>query len=354
MANDLLHGFYQMKDVANQRAIQYADGINDAIVMTVAEHNREIGELLGLFVETTTDYRRRFRASSNNRLQPGDENSRALPVKVTTYDVDFPIQKGDTAWGDNYITRQKMTVQQVNDAVSQMLIGDVNWLRDHILAALFYNGAGWAYTDAEFGALTIKGLANADTVEYAKIGGAGATDTHYLAQAAAIADATNPYSVAYAELNEHPENQGGPYLSLISPDLTATTQALAGFVDVEDPNIQVGDGTSRVVGVPPNLPSSANLLGRTNNVWVAEWGWVPSTYIISLSLGGPRPLRMRQDPEPELQGFVKADTRADYPFSEEQYFRRAGFGAWNRAGAAITRTGNGSYAIPTNYGSPMS
>jgi hypothetical protein len=353
VANSLLYGFYQLKDVANSRAIEYADALNAAIVMTLAEHNAQVNDLLGLFAEPTTDYQRRFVAASNNRLQAGDENSRANPVKGSTYDVQFPIQKGDTAWGENFITRRKMTVQQVNNAISQMLKGDITWLRDHVLAALFYNSTGWTIVDPEWGTLTIQGLANGDSTLYAKIGAVAAADTHQLAQAAAIADATNPFSTAYAELMEHPENQGSEIVSLISSSLTATATALTPFVDVSDPNVIRGSGTDAVVGTPSGLPSSATLLGRTNNVWVAEWGWLPTDYMVTLAVGAEKPLKMRQDPEPDLQGFVKADTRTDYPFSEEQYFRRAGFGAWNRVGAVVTRIGNGTYAIPTNFGSPM-
>jgi hypothetical protein len=121
-----------------------------------------------------------------------------------------------------------MTVQQVNDAVSDMLTADVNWMRDHILAGLFYNGAGWTSPDPEYGDLTIQGLANGDTVTvYVKQGGAPATDTHYYAQAAAIADATNPYDDLYAELSEHPENAGGDVITFIASDQVATTEALA-------------------------------------------------------------------------------------------------------------------------------
>jgi hypothetical protein len=77
MANALLYGFYQLKDVANSRAIQYADALNAAITMTVADHNAQINDMIGLFAERTTDYQRRFVSAGNARLQAGDENSRA-------------------------------------------------------------------------------------------------------------------------------------------------------------------------------------------------------------------------------------------------------------------------------------
>jgi hypothetical protein len=355
MANALLYGFYQLKDLANQRAIQVrSDILRTAIIASVAEHNQTADTLTNLFCQKTTDYKIRFRSPTNGRLQAGDENSRAKPFKGNVYDVAFPIQKGDAAWGANFITRQKMTVQNVNDALSDVLVADVNWLRDHIMAGLFYNGSGWTSPDPEFGDLTVLGLANGDTVTYVKQGTAPATDNHYYAQAAAIADATNPYPALYSELSEHPENAGGDIVSLIASDLVTTTQALASFVDVEDANVRTGSADAVAIGRPDaTLPTSARLLGRVAGMWVAEWPALPSTYGISIATGGPAPLAMRQDPEAELQGFVRADSRDDYPWNEEQYFRRAGFGAWNRVGAVVFRIGNASYAIPTSFGSPM-
>jgi hypothetical protein len=355
MANALLYGFYQLKDLANTRAINVrTDILRTAIVASVAEHNAQINNLIGLFAQPTTDYQVRYRTPTNGRLQAGDENSRALPFKGTTYTTSFPIQKGDAAWGTNFITRQKMTVQQVNDAVSDMLTADVNWMRDHILAGLFYNGAGWTSPDPEWGDLTILGLANGDTTVYVKQGTAPATDTHYYAQAAAIADATNPYDDLYAELSEHPENAGGDVVTFIASDLVATTEALANFAPVADANVQTGSADAVAIGRPGTaIPASARLLGRVNSQWVAEWPAIPSGYGVALATGGPPPLAMRQDPEPELQGFVQADNREDFPYQEAQFFRRAGFGAWNRVGAVAFRIGNASWAIPTSFGSPM-
>lgn len=354
MANALLYGFSQLKDLANQRAVEVrGDVLQAAIINSVAEHNREINALVGLFCKPTTEYSFKFRGASAGRLQAGDENSRALPTKGSVYDVAFPIQKGDDAWGANKITRTKMTVQDVNNAVSNVLSHDATWVRDHVMAALFYNSTGWTFNDPQYGSLTIQGLANGDAVTYFKSGGGPAADTHQLAQAAAIADATNPYPTIYSELIEHPENSGGDIITFIATDQVATTQALAAFIDIADPNIRPGNSSDSIVGTPGvSVPGSARLLGRTANQWVYEWASVPSGYLISVATGGEPPLAMRQDPEAELQGLVR-DTREDFPFAEEQYFRRAGWGAWNRVGAVVTRTGNGSYAIPTSFGSPM-
>jgi len=64
---------------------------------------------------------------------------------------------------------------------------------------------------------------------------------------------------------------------------------------------------------------------------------------------------MRQHPEPELQGFSRQADRNDYPWYEQQWARRAGFGAYNRVGALayFVAAGDTTYDVPTGYSNPM-
>jgi hypothetical protein len=87
-----------------------------------------------------------------------------------------------------------------------------------------------------------------------------------------------------------------------------------------------------------------------NKQWIVEWPVLPADYGISIVVGVDQPvLRRRQDPEAQLQGFRPVAERADFPYFEEQWFRRCGFGGWNRVRAASFRIGNGAWAIPTGY-----
>jgi len=350
--NSLKYGFYQLKDYANQRAIEInRDALVGAILQTREEYNAEMDQLLGLFAARTVDYKYRFRTPANARLQAMDPNGRALPIKRTTYDIELPLQMGGSAYGVNFVTRAKRTVQDENDDVVNQLVADRNWMRDHALAGVFYNGSGWSHTDDQYGTLTIRGLANGDATVYARQGGgAPATDNHYLAQAGAIS-VTNPYPTIRTELREHPENDGN-LISFIADDLVSDTMNLASFVDVADGAVRTGGNTDVLVGTP-GVDYPGRLIGYADGNYVVHWSGVPAGYIVSLTTEGPRPLAMREDPEAELQGFGPRGEREDYPFFETQWFRRAGFGGNNRVGATVTRIGNASYAIPTGYGSPM-
>jgi hypothetical protein len=351
-----MYGFFQLKDVFGQRVQQVGVSVvSNAIDETLAEHTRQLDALISLFASPTLDYSRRYKSAAAARLQPLDENGRARPIKPAGYwDIAFPIQDGGAAWGANYKTGVKMTVQEANDAVNTLITADKRWIRDHILAALFANAA-WTWTDPEKGDLTIKGLANGDSDLYTIMAGQdqGATDTHYLAQAAAVATATDPFPTIYQELTEHPEN-GGEVVALVPTTMATAVKSLAGFYPESDPNIRRGDGQSVLVGSLGDMALPGELIGyHDSKVWIATWAGLPDNYIVATTTGGDRPLAMRQEPEPELQGFQRRGRREDWPFWEDQYTRYAGFGAQNRVGALVYRVGNGSYAIPSGYASPM-
>lgn len=353
----VMYGFQNLTNLFDRRVNTVGwDVVGRAVDASVAEHNRQMGAMLDLFATRTTDFKKRFTTPTAARLQPLDGNGRARPIRPAGhYDVAFPLQMAGAAWGANFLARAEMTVQEANEATQTLISADYRWVRDHVLAALYAN-TSWSYDNQEdqAGALTIKGLANSDSDTYLIQTGAdtGATDTHYLAQAAAIADASNPYPTLRDELVEHPEN-AGEVIALIPSNLKATTVALATFMEKADPNIRPGASASVLTGnLGLNVPGQ--VLGyESNGVWIVEWKALPNDYIIGITTGGERPLAMREKTAAELRGFVRAADRPDYPWYESQFFRIAGFGAWNRVGAVVYRVGNGSYAVPTNYTSPL-
>ena len=356
MANQVAYGFTNLKNVFSQRVSQV--GVNviaTAVTASLAEHNRQIDALLGLFVRKTTDFKRRYKTPTIARLQSADEQGRARPIRFAGYqDVEFPLQKGMAAFGKTYEAMIKMTVEEANEATITLQSADMRWVRDHILAALFAN-TNWSFSDPDdnIGTLTIKGLANSDGSKYAIFAGAddGADDNHYLAQASAIADASNPFPGMALDLTEHPDN-AGRVIALVPTNLRASVEALSTFNELPDPEIRKGANSDVLVG-RFTVPVPGEVFGKVDKVWVSEWRSMPDNYMVATTEDGEKPLAMREHNESELQGFRKDDDRNDYPFYEAQYARRAGFGAYNRVGAVVQRIGNANYAIPTNYGSPM-
>ena len=352
----LLYGFESLKDLANKRVTEVGvNVVNVAITQSVEEHNRQMAAIMSLLATPTVEFKTTYRTPTAARLQPIDEFGRARPIKTAgKYDVSFPIQSGGAAWGTTRIVREKMTVQEANDATAALLSADVRWMRDHALSAIFANAnPAWTFTDDEHGSLTIKGLANGDTDTYLVMSGAdsGATDDHYKAQAASIADAANPFGSDYVELTEHPENTGEA-VALIATDLKSSVEGLTNYTPVADPNIRLGSNQDQLVG-NLGVPVPGKIIGYVDKVWICEWRAMPSGYYMMVSTQGETPLKMRQHAEASLQGFNRVAERNDHPFYESQWERHAGFGAWNRVGAVVRRIGNASYAVPTNYGVPM-
>ena len=351
---DLIYGFHQLADI---QADRISDGnnlarVSEAVTLAMAEHNRQLDAMIGLFVENTTDFKLTYKGPASTRNQPLDQNGRARPIKGgTKYDVAFPIQGSGNAWGVNYVTKLMMTVEEANNATKTLQDGDTRWVADHILAALFAS-ASWTFNDETHGALTILPLANGDSRTYVRRGSSAlGTDTHLLAQAAAISDGANPFRAIYNELMEHPDNSG-EVVVMVASDLVSAIENLATFNERRDPNLEEGSGQTRLVGTAPtNVPGV--LRGYVQGCWIYEWTTVPSGYMIATTTGANKALRMRQYPVAALQGFNLVAERNDHPFYESQYQRYAGFGTWNGSGALVMRIGNASYTTPSGYESPM-
>ena len=360
MANAITYGFYDLKSVMSERVTTVGvEVVNEAIQKTLTEHNRQLDALMGLFVTETTEFKKVFRTATAARLQPLDELARARPIQQAgKYENAWPIQKAGTAWAATYEAQVKMTVQEANDTVATLTNADTRWMRDHILAALYYNGSGWAFSDAEHGSLTIKGLANGDTDTYGIMTGTdlGTTDSHYLAQAAAMDNSNDPFATIYSELTEHPENGGdtGDVIVFVPTGLKSSIEALSNFYPMVDGNLATGSGVT-TLSRSPTIQTPGMLFGyHAEKVFLYEWKSLPANYMIATTTTAEKPLAMREHMESQLRGFSKVAERIDYPFWEAQYVRWAGFGSWNRVGALVYRIGNATYAAaPSGYTSPM-
>ncbi len=353
MANLTAYGFIGLEHLASQRVSAGNVRVVDTAVRTsLEEYNRQVAAALRELAQVTTEHSLRYLLPSGGTLQPMDEWGNPIPVRSEGYfDVAFPIQGGATAWGDNRISRQLMTVAEADRETMSAMQRDADWMRRHMLAAIFDN-TSWTYVDKAKGSLTIQPLANNDSVTFLKKSGSTATDNHYYAQAAAIADATNPFDDWYDELNEHPEN-AGPYVAYIPSNLKASVTGLSDFKETRDANIQYGTNSDQLVGrIDRGLGET--VLGYVNGVFVVEWSVLPSNYGFVMARGAATPpLMMREYEAENLRGFFTENFSPDGNLNEYRFLRYAGFGAYNRVGALAFRIGDAAYAIPSGYATPL-
>lgn len=363
MANSVPYGFVGIQDLYAQRVQQAGpERVWDAIAQSLGEYTRVANAIMGSWSQPTMLAMEQVELPGSGTLQPLDEWGNPLPVQPSGYyQVAYPIQGGGTAFGDNRVTRAVMTVEEVARLTMDAMQRDKDWLIRHALAALFTNTT-WSFTDKigpngskGLGAITIQPLANSDTVTYARKGSlAPTTDTHYLAQSAAIDDSHNPFPTIKAELDEHPSNSG-PIVAYVATDLVSTVTALTEFVEVNDPDIRYGaDNDTLSANGAAFIGPGKEVLGKTKSgVWVVETPILPSTYMIAVSTGGGAPLRMREYSAPELQGLFLENHSPDGNQMISRFIRYAGFGVRNRVAALCMRIGNSSYAIPTGYTAPL-
>lgn len=351
----VLAGLLNQADLAAQRVTTIGvRQVFDAIDQSLIEHNRQLNALMNLFVRRTTEFQVQYELAGVTRNQPLDANGRARPILTTgSYTVAFPIIDSGNAWGKNWKTSVKLTVGEVARIVSMIMDGDSRWMRDHVLAALFFENSTspWTIVDeGGHGTLSIYGLANGDTTTYQILAGAdsAATDDHVKGAAAVTAAV---FLDIHDELVEHPENQG-EVIVLIPTASKAAVEGLAGFYPIADPNLRSGSGVTELAR-SLNVAVPGTVFGYIEGCWCVEWRSMPAGYLIGTTVGGVPALGMREEPEAELQGFNRVAERNDYPWFESQYARSCGFGAWNRVGAIVYKTDNATYAIPTGYTSPM-
>lgn len=360
MANQVIFGFHHLADRFSDLVTTVGvDVVNDAIDQAMAEHNRQMNAMTQLFVRTGVEGQTVFKTRVQTRNQPLDEFGRPIPIKSAgRYTVGFPIQDSGNAIGWTWQEAMARPLSDLNDAIGAIQLGDMRWVFDHIMGAIF-QAASYTFFDADAaGQVTVLPLANGDTQPYQVFAGAdiGTTDNHLFAQANAIgAGADNPFPTIYRELTEHPENNGtaGRVIFLHATSLRASIENLATFDPLPDPDMQPGSGTDVLVGnLGVTVPGT--LYGRdTSGVWQVEWPRLPAGYGIAIATGGDPPVGERVSPVAALQGFVEMDSNRDFPWYQRNWLRKAGYGIWNRVGAMAVRIGNGTYAAPTGYTMPM-
>lgn len=358
MANQVVYGFHALQDRFGALISTLDDRVVDtAITQAMAEHNRRLDAVRGLFVRPNVEPQTIFRTPGMTRNQPLDEYGRPIPIKAAArYTVGFPIQASGNAVAWTWMQAQKRTLEDVNDAIATIQDGDTRWVFDHILAALFANASYTFYDSDRAGTLTILPLANGDAQSYLVFAGvdAAATDNHLLAQANAIgAGADNPFPTIVTELKEHPENANGEIIVFVPSTNLAAVQGLATFNPILDPNIQLGANSDRLIG-SLNVALPGTLKGYDDaGCWIVEWPRLPSNYLVAVATGGESPIGERIDPTPSLQGFFEMPRNEDMPWYQRSWGRMAGYGAWNRVAAVVLRVGNGTYAVPTGFSVPM-
>lgn len=329
----------------------------DAINELAARHNDAINRVIANLVgETTINAESYFETPGGGMMQEANRLTRPGAIKTAgRYNVGFPIRDArDQIAGDD-VTLAYMTLQQVQRQVTNVFFRHLNWVRFHILRALF-NNANETYPDEYLARdITVRRLANTDGTIYAPVinSETGADDNHYLVSgyvATAISNTNNPYPVIKAEIEEH--FGPGNIVVFIHSDEQAETEALTAFVGIGDAKIRQPLDQDVIVGaIPTGIPGT--VIGRVSGVWVAVWMNIPTGYMVGLDIDQEPPLTKRVDIPTDIGGRGRLELIAqqtEFPLRESFWRDRHGYGVSNRLSAVVMQhKAPGAYDIPTVY-----
>jgi hypothetical protein len=333
-----------------------------AIFETAMEYvnriNEDLDRAMSIFVEeTTSDYKLRYKLPGSGYLQRRSVNGRYASVKATgQWDVAFPLEDFGAQISGNDIDFRKMTIKELERHLMTVTAQNVNTVRFEILKALMNNAAD-TFVDEDWGSLIVQPLANNDGTIYPPVLGSSdeADDNHYLESGyapTAISDINDPLTTIKNELEEHfgVGEAGSDVLVLTNPDAVPGIRLLADFVGVTDKGVNPGQDTAILALLPNGYPGT--LIGRAKGVWIAEWRFLPPTYMVGVHTTAPKPLVKRVDPGdmgiPNGLALVAQDE--EFPFRNSFWRHRFGLGIANRLNGVVLENGTGgTYTVPTLY-----
>ncbi len=352
-----LYGFTQFQDTADALVTTVGiEAIYDAIAESAALYSKQVQDVTDMLVQPTTKWQEKVRIANSADLQPIDDNNQPKPIKFDgEYTQGYPLQAAGTAFATNRKSQLSMTIKEAERRTRELLKADAKWMKRHMLAALFMN-AEFTFVDPEHGNITVKPLANGDSTVYTKFDGTTATADLQFAQANAISSgADDPFPTIKTALNAFSSNRGKQLLTYIADDLKEDVRGQADFVQVTDAAIIKGSSADQINAARvPDVGPGEEVIGKVDDHWIATWAEIPSGYMLTIVLGKEEPvLKQRNEPYPELQGFFPELNSGDGNLAQMNLLRYAGFGVYDRIGAAVTLIGNANYSAPSGMDAPL-
>jgi hypothetical protein len=338
-------------DFGEDRAWQEIDA-------ALAAHNRIEAELLGSFVERTSDRLRRYGSSDAMAMDELDEFGRADAQKLAAgATVGFPLRLYGIAlqWTRKYF--QNAMASELAAQTAGAMDADSKAIQREVKRALF-NPTNVTFVDrlVDSVSLGVKRLVNADSasIPLGPNGESfdGATHTHYLYTASTALAAADMNGLIETVIEHHATGQAMVYINRAQE---TAVRGLAGFTAYLDARIVAGGGLTTPTANRSlesfNLNDRAigiySAGGVSAEVWVKPWP--PSGYLFAWVDGAPVPLVMRTRNANSGNLELVADDE-QHPLRARAYEREMGFGVWTRTNGAalfVDAGAAGSYVAPT-------
>jgi hypothetical protein len=339
---------------ASQQTIaQYGeDRAFEAIDAAVTAHNEIMNDMMGDFIERTTDRQRRYGGPANMVMNKIDEFGRSDAQKIAAgVTVGFPLNLNDInlQWTRTYF--ENATGQELAAQVTGAMDAHHNAIIRDIKIAIFTPTNTDNFIDRRIDnvELDLKALVNADgaAIPLGPNGETfdGATHTHYLARAGGSVAASDVTGLLNT-VREH-YGTGSQFLYINQAQEAAIRAMTSNFVAYVDARLLPPDTATRAQGSRLNTQNIYNRaigLFDAAEVWVKPW--VPATYMFSWIEGVTPPLVLRERrPGLFMLRLMAEDER--HPLRARAWESEYGVGVWTRTNGAVLYTGNTSYAAPT-------
>lgn len=333
--------------------------VYDAAQEYIRAHNADVDAFMRIFVERTTEeHTVRYKLPGSGRLQRRGGQAQSAAVKPHGgWDVSFPLEDFGAQLAYDSVQAAYMTIAQLQNHVDTIRVQDLNTARFEMMRALFNNSAR-TFEDEHLQTptLNLQPLANGDSVLYPPLIGAenAATSDHYLVSgytASSISDNNNPYYTIRDKLEKHfgkPTGFGRVTVWINSAEVPKT-EGLTDFDPVNDRFVQPGADTDTVIGLPSGM---GRVIGRVSGVFVVEYDWIPSGYMLAVDLDMPAPLVKRVDPADTglPRGLTLVGESDEHPFDRAHWRNRYGVAVGNRLNGVVMQfKASGTYDTPSAY-----
>lgn len=347
----------ETSDAAN--VFEYGlDTLGSELDILLQAHNANVVDMVGPFVEFTTDRIRRYGGSIQMQMVEVDEYGAADVQKSmpSGADIGFPLRAFQvaTGWTERWFRRKTPT--ELAWQLKAIVDADVRNVEFNLKRALFTPTNNTTYLDRLTDSITLplRALLNADSqpIPPNKFGDTynGATHQHYLGRAGG-ALAASDISALIDTVVEH--GTVGRVLLYVPRTMEATIAAFtSNFQAYLMPATSPAPGSTadRTLG-PRDEPQEIDdkAIGVWDQ-WVEVWikPWMPANYVLCFIDGAPeKVLAFRTLPGAGEGDLALLSEHSHFPLFARHVGRDFGVSVWTRHGAAILYAGNTVYAAPT-------
>jgi hypothetical protein len=342
-------GTLSMSDLLKERfqtPVQLGlDTIMRSLQADMAIHNRIVGDITGIFADTTSDRRRRYGVAGQLEFLEADEFTRSHTQKVITgSEVEFPMKGFQAAIGWTAMFFRNKTVADMATTQVAAKIGHVNSIRRELQRAI-YGAANYTTFDYRVDnvQLDIKRFVNADGAPI-PLGPNGevfnaSTHTHYLFHDGL--DNASAHALVQTVLEHHNDGQIRVFIS--SGD-EAAWRGLADFKPYIDARLTIPITTSNPTSRLDPFKTNDRAIGLFDaaEVWVKPWAI--SNYAVAMDTStGMKPLALRTR-DGNGARLDTVGTNVLFPLQADYMESEFGFGVWTRTNGAVLFHGTGAVA----------